>query len=146
MLVQIPATLVLGGLAVALFGWLPRFTSLAWAALVVALLLGQLGQLLQLPQWLMDVSPYTHMPLVPIAGRPVDAADRADRRRGRVDRRRDRRVPAPGRALTSTCTDPVRQERYSTVVADCAASSPRAWARATARSADSGSSPRAPAA
>ena len=31
MLVQIPATLVLGGLAVALFGWLPRFTSLAWA-------------------------------------------------------------------------------------------------------------------
>ena len=49
----------------ALFGWLPRFTALAWAALLVALLLGQLGQLLQLPQWLMDVSPYTHIPLVP---------------------------------------------------------------------------------
>jgi ABC-2 type transport system permease protein len=65
MVVQIPATLVLGGLAVALFGWLPRFTSLAWAALLVALLLGQLGQLLQLPQWLMDLSPYTHIPLVP---------------------------------------------------------------------------------
>jgi polyether ionophore transport system permease protein len=66
MLVQIPATLVLGGLAVALFGWLPRLTSLAWAALVLALLLGQLGQLLQLPQWLMDVSPFTHVPLVPV--------------------------------------------------------------------------------
>lgn len=65
MLVQIPATLVLGGLAVVLFGWLPRFTSLAWAALVIALLLGQLGQLLQLPQWLMDFSPYTHIPPVP---------------------------------------------------------------------------------
>ena len=65
MVVQIPATLVLGGLAVALFGWLPRLTSLAWAALAVALLLGQLGQLLQLPQWLMDISPYTHIPLVP---------------------------------------------------------------------------------
>jgi ABC-2 type transport system permease protein len=65
MVVQIPATLVLGGLAVALFGWLPRFTSLAWAALLIALLLGQLGQLLQLPQWLMDLSPYTHIPLVP---------------------------------------------------------------------------------
>ena len=49
----------------ALFGWLPRLTSLAWAALAVALLLGQLGQLLQLPQWLMDISPYTHIPLVP---------------------------------------------------------------------------------
>jgi ABC-2 type transport system permease protein len=65
MVVQVPATLVLGGLAVALFGWLPRLTSLAWAALLVALLLGQLGQLLQLPRWLMDVSPYTHIPLVP---------------------------------------------------------------------------------
>jgi ABC-2 type transport system permease protein len=65
MVVQIPATLVLGGLAVALFGWLPRFCSLAWAALLIALLLGQLGQLLQLPQWLMDLSPYSHIPLVP---------------------------------------------------------------------------------
>ncbi len=67
MLVQVPATLVLGGLAVALFGWLPRFTALAWAALVVALLLGQLGQLLQLPGWLLDLSPYTHVPAVPTA-------------------------------------------------------------------------------
>ena len=49
------------------YGWLPRFTSLAWAALVLALLLGQLGQLLQLPQWLMDLSPYTHLPQVPTA-------------------------------------------------------------------------------
>jgi ABC-2 type transport system permease protein len=65
MAVQIPATLVLGGLAVALFGWLPRLVVLAWAALVLALFVGQLGQLLQLPQWLMNVSPYTHIPLVP---------------------------------------------------------------------------------
>jgi ABC-2 type transport system permease protein len=65
MVVQVPATLVLGGLAVALFGWLPRLTALAWAALLLALLVGQLGPLLQLPQWLMDLSPYTHLPLVP---------------------------------------------------------------------------------
>jgi ABC-2 type transport system permease protein len=67
MLVQVPATLVLGGFAVAIFGWFPRLTSLAWAALVVALLLGQLGQLLQLPQWVLDISPYTHIPTVPTA-------------------------------------------------------------------------------
>ena len=79
MLVQVPAALVLGGLAVALFGWLPRFTSLAWAALVVALLLGQLGQLLQLPQWLMDLSPYTHIPTVPTQDVRWTPADRADR-------------------------------------------------------------------
>lgn len=66
MLVQLPATLVLGGVAVALFGLLPRFTGLAWAVLVAALLLGQLGELLQLPQWLMDLSPYTHVPQVPV--------------------------------------------------------------------------------
>jgi ABC-2 type transport system permease protein len=65
MVVQIPATVVLGGLAVALFGWLPRLAALAWAALVLALFVGQLGQLLQLPQWLMDISPYTHIPLLP---------------------------------------------------------------------------------
>ncbi len=65
MIVQVPAVLVLGGLAVALFGWFPRLTSVAWAALVVALLLGQLGPLLQLPQWLMDMSPFTHVPTVP---------------------------------------------------------------------------------
>ncbi len=67
MLVQLPATLVLGGVAVALFGLVPRFTGLAWAVLVGALLLGQLGELLLLPQWLMDLSPYTHLPQVPIA-------------------------------------------------------------------------------
>lgn len=65
MLVQIPATVVLGGLAVLLFGWLPRFTPVAWAALVGALLLGQVGELLQLPQWLMNLSPYSHIPPVP---------------------------------------------------------------------------------
>ncbi len=65
MIVQAPAALVLGGLAVALFGWLPRLTSLAWAALATALLLGQLGPLLQLPQWLMNISPFTHIPTVP---------------------------------------------------------------------------------
>ncbi|MET0967363.1 MAG: ABC transporter permease [Nakamurella sp.] len=65
MVVQIPATLVLGGLAVLLFGWLPRLAGLSWAALVLALLVGQLGQLLQLPQWVIDISPYSHVPLVP---------------------------------------------------------------------------------
>ncbi|HEY5879367.1 MAG TPA: ABC transporter permease, partial [Nakamurella sp.] len=67
MLVQLPATLVLGGIAVALVGLAPRFTGLAWAVLVVALLLGQLGELLQLPQWIMNLSPYSHVPQVPVA-------------------------------------------------------------------------------
>ena len=64
-LVQAPAAPVMGGIAVAIFGWLPRLTGFAWTALVVALLLGQLGPLLQLPTWLLDISPYSHIPAVP---------------------------------------------------------------------------------
>ncbi|GLZ75489.1 exporter of polyketide antibiotics [Actinorhabdospora filicis] len=60
--VQLPAVWVLTGLAVALFGLAPRLAALAWAALVVFVLLGQLGPILQLDQWAMDLSPFTHVP------------------------------------------------------------------------------------
>ena len=116
MVVQVPATLVLGGFAVALFGWLPRFTSLAWAALVVALLLGQLGQLLQLPQWLMDLSPYTHIPQVPTAEMRWTPVIRAGPGGGGADRDRHRRVQAPGRELSEalyfTVVNPVMVWSY----------------------------------
>jgi ABC-2 type transport system permease protein len=61
-MVQLPATLVVAGIAMALFGLAPRFVVGSWAALTMFLLLGQLGPALQLPQWLMDVSPFTHVP------------------------------------------------------------------------------------
>ncbi|EWM13773.1 ABC transporter permease [Kutzneria sp. 744] len=64
-MVQVPAVWVLAGIATALFGLLPRLTSLAWAALVVFLLLGQLGSLFQLSQWALDISPFTHLPKLP---------------------------------------------------------------------------------
>lgn len=60
--VQLPAVWVLTGLALALFGILPRLTVLAWGALIVFVLLGQLGPILQLDQWAMDLSPFTHVP------------------------------------------------------------------------------------
>lgn len=64
--VQVPAALALGGLVVAVLGLAPRLTSaVAWFALAAALVMGQLGQLLELPQWLLDVSPFTHVPAVP---------------------------------------------------------------------------------
>jgi ABC-2 type transport system permease protein len=61
-LVQLPATLVVAGIAMALFGLAPRYVIGSWAALTVFLLLGQLGPLLQLPQWAMDISPFSHVP------------------------------------------------------------------------------------
>jgi ABC-2 type transport system permease protein len=64
-MVQVSAVWVLAGIAAALFGLLPKLTSLAWAALVVFLLLGQLGSLFQLSQWALDISPFTHLPKLP---------------------------------------------------------------------------------
>jgi ABC-2 type transport system permease protein len=66
-LVQIPAVWVVAAAALALFGVLPRFTSLSWGVLVACLLLGQLGQILQFPQWALNVSPFSHIPRVPAA-------------------------------------------------------------------------------
>jgi ABC-2 type transport system permease protein len=63
----VPAIWVLIGAAVALFGLVPRAASLAWGLLAAAFLLGTLGPLLALPDWVMDLSPYSHVPLVPAA-------------------------------------------------------------------------------
>ena len=57
--------LVLSGVARLLFGVLPRWTVLAWLPLVFAAVVMLFGELFQLPQWLQDVSPFEHLPMVP---------------------------------------------------------------------------------
>jgi ABC-2 type transport system permease protein len=64
-MVQLPAVWVLAGITVALFGLAPRIAVAAWGALGMFLLLGQLGPLLKLKQWAMDLSPFTHVPKLP---------------------------------------------------------------------------------
>jgi ABC-2 type transport system permease protein len=64
-LVQLPAVWVLAAITVVLFGFVPRFAMAAWGALGAFLLLGQLGPLLKLKQWAMDISPFTHVPKLP---------------------------------------------------------------------------------
>lgn len=67
-LVFLPAVLVVIGFVVAVFGLLPRAAvGLAWGGLAACLLLGQIGALLKLPQLLLDMSPFTHVPQVPAA-------------------------------------------------------------------------------
>jgi ABC-2 type transport system permease protein len=63
--VQLPAVWVLGGLAVALFGLLPRLVGLSWGVLGGCVFLAVLGAVLQLSQWLLDLSPFTHVPRIP---------------------------------------------------------------------------------
>jgi ABC-2 type transport system permease protein len=64
-LVQLPAAWVLAGLAVALFGLAPRLATLAWAGLVVCVLLLLVGAAVGLSQPVIDVSPFTHVPKLP---------------------------------------------------------------------------------
>lgn len=60
-MIQLPAVWVVTGAAAALFGLAPRLTPVSWGLLVMCLIFGQLGQLLQLPQWMLDLSPFTHV-------------------------------------------------------------------------------------
>jgi ABC-2 type transport system permease protein len=62
---MVPAVWVLIGVAVALFGLLPRGMTAAWGALAACFLLAYLGPLLSLPDWIMDISPFNHVPLLP---------------------------------------------------------------------------------
>ncbi|GAA3343876.1 exporter of polyketide antibiotics [Amorphoplanes nipponensis] len=64
-LVQLPATWVLAGLGTALLGLAPRLSSLAWAALIACVLITELGALFGLSQWLLDVTPFAHVPKLP---------------------------------------------------------------------------------
>ncbi len=63
--VQLPAVWVLAAITIALFGLAPRLVMAGWGALALFLVLGQLGPVLRLRQWAMDVSPFTHVPKLP---------------------------------------------------------------------------------
>jgi ABC-2 type transport system permease protein len=64
-LVQLPAAWVLTAIVVAAFGLVPRFVAVGWVALAGFVLLGELGPLLGLDQWALDISPFAHVPKQP---------------------------------------------------------------------------------
>jgi ABC-2 type transport system permease protein len=73
-LAQVPAVWVLAGLALALVGLMPRASAASWAALGGCLVIGEIGAILQLPHWMINLSPFTHSPQPPahpIAPGPV---------------------------------------------------------------------------
>lgn len=61
-----PAVLVLSGFARLVHGTLPRAVLLSWLALLLACVVLFFGELLQLPQWFQDLSPFEHLALVPL--------------------------------------------------------------------------------
>jgi ABC-2 type transport system permease protein len=64
-LAYVPAVWLLTGLALTLFGFVPRWTAGAWVALTGCLVIAMFGQLLDLPAWVMDLSPFEHTPALP---------------------------------------------------------------------------------
>ncbi|MBD0712044.1 MULTISPECIES: ABC transporter permease [unclassified Streptomyces] len=64
-LVQLPAVWTLAGLAVLLWGASPRTARAAWGAAGICLALGWVGPALGLPQTVLDLSPYGHLPKLP---------------------------------------------------------------------------------
>lgn len=64
-LVQVPAVWVIGGTAVLLYGLSPRAAPAAWAVAGAALLLGWVGPALDVPEAVLDLSPYGHLPKLP---------------------------------------------------------------------------------
>jgi ABC-2 type transport system permease protein len=66
-LAHLPAMWVLGGVAALMFGLAPRAVMFVWGAFALCFVLAMFGELLDLPGWLIDVSPYSHVPDVPAA-------------------------------------------------------------------------------
>ena len=66
-LVRLPAVWVCVAVAIAAVGWLPRWTAaIGWGALAFFLVVGEFGGVLGLPQWLMNLAPFTHVPRMPV--------------------------------------------------------------------------------
>lgn len=60
-LVLVPGVLVLGAVAWLLHGWIPRSATLSWFGLVLCAVVMFFGELLDLPRWVVDLSPLSHL-------------------------------------------------------------------------------------
>ena len=63
---HLPAVWVMVAAALVVVAWLPRLDWLGWALLAGVVLLGELGPLMKLPDWVLKVSPFSHTPKIPV--------------------------------------------------------------------------------
>jgi ABC-2 type transport system permease protein len=66
-LALVPAVWVVAGLTTLLIGLVPRAVLAAWGVLAFCLVVGFFGQLLSLPEWVRNLSPFEHVPSLPAA-------------------------------------------------------------------------------
>lgn len=62
-----PAVWVTAGIAMALFGLLPRLVAAVWAVVGYSFVVVYLGGFLQFPAWMSNLSPFGHVPRMPAA-------------------------------------------------------------------------------
>ena len=70
--VQLPSVWLLAAITLLLFGLVPRFTPVAWGVFVAFIAVYFLGSISAMPQWVLDLTPFAHVPRVP--GQPFHAA------------------------------------------------------------------------
>jgi len=69
--VYAPAMWLMIGLAVIVFGIAPRWVDVAWGILAACFVIGLLGVVLRLPDWLQKLSPFERTPALPAANMNV---------------------------------------------------------------------------
>lgn len=65
-MVYLPALWVMIGITVLLIGLVPRFSGFIWAYLLYSFIVVYLGGLLKFPDWMAKLSPYGHIPQLPV--------------------------------------------------------------------------------
>ena len=65
LLSYLPAVLVLSGLTRLLYGVGPRLAPVSWLALILSSVVLLFGDVLRLPQWVQELSPFEHLAFVP---------------------------------------------------------------------------------
>ncbi len=63
--VQLPSVWLLAAITLLLFGLMPRFTQVAWGVFIAFFALYFLGSIAGMPQWVLVLTPFAHVPHVP---------------------------------------------------------------------------------
>jgi putative exporter of polyketide antibiotics len=71
-LAQLPAVWVLAAITIAIFGFFPRLSPVAWAGPAICILIGFVSAGVDMADWVRDISPFSHLPQLP--GNPASAA------------------------------------------------------------------------
>lgn len=75
-LVMVPAMWLLAGATLLVYGLVPRWSLAAWTLVAWVFVAAMFGILLDLPQWMLNLSPFQHVPALPAASmswRPIVA-------------------------------------------------------------------------